>query len=262
MTGERDGADTPDPGELSELLRYGPLRILGRMPWSSNATFLVEFEAAAGTGNGEPTDPGGTVPPAQVRGVYKPAAGERPLWDFPPGLWRREIATYELSTGLGLDLVPLTVHRVEGPFGEGSLQLFVPARFEEHYFTIRDDAHGELAEQLRLLCALDLIANSADRKSGHCLIDGADHIWAIDNGLTFHVEDKLRTVIWDFAGKPLPVRARKALEGLCETGPPSALVELLDRDEIAALLRRAESLLAAGRFPFDPSGRRYPWPLV
>ncbi len=136
--------------------------------------------------------------------IYKPQRGERPLWDFPSGtLGRREVATYLVAEAVGWGLVPPTVLR-EGPYGSGSVQLFVEAQEEIHFFTIQDDAR--YADDLRRLAALDVICNNADRKAGHCLVDVDGRLWAIDNALTFHVDPKLRTVIWDFAGTPLPAR--------------------------------------------------------
>src|SRR5207244_2601929 len=111
--------------------------------------------------------------------IYKPHRGERPLWDFPDGLFRREVAAYVLSETLGWRLVPETVLRDEAPFGIGSLQRFVEADFEQHYFTLLEgdeSTHGAL----RAMCAFDLLLNNADRKSGHVLIDGDGHIWGID----------------------------------------------------------------------------------
>ena len=212
------------------------------MPASSNATFLVELTLD------------GTIGHA----VYKPGRGERPLWDFPPALFRREIAAYLLSESLGWGLVPLTIER-EGPFGEGSMQSFVPADFAQHYFTLREDtAHHD---RLRRICLFDLVANNADRKSGHCLI-AADGIYAIDNGLTFHVDPKLRTVIWDFGGEPIPSSLLDDVRRLVDGDLPAALVALLSRDERNSLIGRARAVLADGVFPVDHSGMRYPWPLV
>ena len=235
---------TPGAAEMTELLSRGSIEILGLMPWSSNGTYLVQVT------RGEDHAPA----------IYKPERGERPLWDFPGALWKREVATYELSRSLGFGSVPTTVARVSAPMGRGSLQAFVPALFSEHYFTLRD--RSELAEQLKTLCALDLIANSADRKGGHCLIDEHNQIWAIDNGLSFHEEAKLRTVIWDFAGEPLPNRSAEAMQHLLETGLGAELVELLTPAEQQATLRRTQQVLAEGHFPFDRTGRSYPWPLV
>jgi uncharacterized repeat protein (TIGR03843 family) len=211
------------------------------MPWSSNATFLVELTLNGAIGHA----------------VYKPRRGERPLWDFPPALYRREIAAYLLSEALGWGLVPLTIER-EGPFGDGSLQQFVPADFEQHYFTLREDARHR--ERLRQICLFDLIANNADRKAGHCLLcDGV--IYAIDNGLTFHVEPKLRTVIWDFAGEAIPAPRLADVRRLMAEIPAS-LAALLERDERKALIARAHRVVNDAVFPADSSGMRYPWPLV
>ena len=219
------------------------MTLKGRLPRSTNATFLVEV----------------VLDGASALGVYKPARGERPLWDFPPGLFKRELAAYLLSEALGWDLVPLTIRR-EGPYGEGSLQEFVHADFRQHYFTLNEDPahHARLAR----ICAFDLIANNADRKSGHCLLGPDGRVWAIDNGLCFNVEPKLRTVIWDFAGQPLPDGVRDDLRALVKRGLPAVFEELLAEDERHVLLARAKRLAQVGKFPVDGSGERYPWPPV
>jgi uncharacterized repeat protein (TIGR03843 family) len=191
--------------------------------------------------------------------VYKPFRGERPLWDFPNGLGRREVAAWELSEALGWGLVPPTVLR-EGPLGEGSVQWFVDADFEQHYFTLLEDERHHPA--LRRICAFDLVANNTDRKSGHCLLDEDGRIWAIDNGLAFHEEFKVRTVIWEFGGEPVPEDVLGDLERLVEDGLSDSFEGLLDADERRAVLLRAEALARDGVFPVDHSGRRYPWPLV
>jgi uncharacterized repeat protein (TIGR03843 family) len=191
--------------------------------------------------------------------VYKPARGERPLWDFPPGLFKREVAAWELSEALGWGLVPRTIRR-DGPFGEGALQHFIDADFEQHYFTLRDDAAHH--DQLRRICAFDLITNNADRKSGHCLLAPDGRIYGIDNGLCFHVEPKLRTVIWDFAGETIPAPIVADLSRVLTAGLPPSLARLLPRPEREALLARTRALVQAGCFPADDSGYRYPWPLV
>src|SRR2546423_1712299 len=196
------------------------------------------------------------APPA----IYKPQRGERPLWDFPRGLFKREIAAYLLSEALGWGLVPLTLARKDGPYGEGSLQLFVDADFEQHYFTLYEDARHR--ERLERLCVFDLIANNADRKSGHCLLGPDGAIYAIDNGLCFHVEPKLRTVIWSFGGEPIPDGLRDDLRRFAAAPLPDALAALLAPAECRALLARAHALVQQGRFPTDASWVRYPWPLV
>jgi uncharacterized repeat protein (TIGR03843 family) len=191
--------------------------------------------------------------------VYKPGRGERPLWDFPPGLFKREIAAWELSEALGWGLVPRTIRR-DGPFGEGALQRFIEADFEQHYFTLREDrAHHD---QLRRICAFDLVTNNADRKSGHLLLAPDSTIYGIDNGLCFHVDPKLRTVIWDFAGEPIPATIVDDLSRLLARGLPPVLARLLPRPEREALLARMRRLIEAGHFPADDTGYRYPWPLV
>ena len=234
-----------DRSQALDLLRTGEVDVLGRMPWSSNATLLVEVRGAAGC----------------LRAVYKPRRGERPLWDFPPGLDRREVATYELSHWLGWDLVPETVLRDDGlPFGGGSLQRFVPFDVEAHYFTLLEDPARHAA--LRMIGCFDLLANSADRKGGHCLAGDDGRIWAVDNGLSFHWERKLRTVIWDFGGEPVPDDLLAAAVRLVDDGGPTALAELIDEDERAALTERAAAVVVDGTFPVDHTGRCYPWPLV
>ncbi|MCU4185809.1 SCO1664 family protein [Acidiferrimicrobium sp. IK] len=214
------------------------------MPWSSNGTYLTVVAADNGT----------------LEAIYKPGHAERPLWDFPDGLYRREVAAYELACRLGWDLVPETVLRDDGPLGAGSLQRFVAADFEQHYFTLlEEEAHHD---QLRLMAVFDVVANNADRKGGHCLIDGAGHIWGIDHGLCFHESFKLRTVIWDFAGEELDAATLDALRGLIGDGPGPALERLLSATELDAMERRARALVRAGTLPEPRSERPYPWPLV
>jgi hypothetical protein len=235
-----------DPAPAAEVLAAGELEVLGRMRYSSNATFLARV-----VGDG-----------AVVPAVYKPRRGERPLWDFPTGtLCQREVATYELSEALGWGLIPATVLR-DGPLGEGMVQRFVDHDPEEHYFTLLE----EHAERFRLFAVFDLLVNNADRKGGHCLRsrpDGA--IVGIDHGLTFHPAWKLRTVIWDFAGELVdPVAA----EGVCrvaqlDAGIVDPLTPLLSPLELEAMQQRAAELLTTGTMPEpDPGYHSVPWPLV
>jgi uncharacterized repeat protein (TIGR03843 family) len=234
----------PAPDHLT-LLGCGEVEILGRMPWSSNRTYLASC----------------TIDEAELAAIYKPGRGERPLWDFGDNLWRREVAAYEVSEATGWNLVPETIARDDGPLGEGSLQRFVAADFEQHYFTLLADDRNH--DRLRSICAFDLVVNNADRKSGHCLLGEDGTIWAIDHGLCFHREPKLRTVIWEFGGDPLPDSAVEALSRLSGDGPPPSLALLLEQAEIDAIKKRAARLLARGKLPESPSGgARYPWPLV
>jgi len=234
----------PCEPSVRDILTRGEVELQGRMPWSSNATFLVES----------------CLDGVSIPAIYKPHKGERPLWDFPSGLYQREVATYELSAALGWDLVPLTVLREEAPLGIGSLQQFVDADFEQHYFTLlEDEQHHEVFKKI---CAFDILANNTDRKSGHVLIDTAGHIWCIDHGLNFHHEFKLRTVIWDFGGEPVPQALLDDIERFVDDGLPASLAILLDTFERDAVLTRARAVLAEKVFPIDTTGRRYPWPLV
>jgi uncharacterized repeat protein (TIGR03843 family) len=176
----------------------------------------------------------------------------------------REVAAYLVCDALGWGLVPPTVLR-QGPHGLGSVQFFVHAREEAHYFTIQDDP--EYAGDLMRLAAFDVVANNADRKSGHCLVDHQGRLWAIDNALTFHDRPKLRTVIWDFAAQPLPegvLADLQALRGLLVHGTQltQALDHLLSEDEVAALHHRLHRLIETAHFPEPGPGRVIPWPLV
>lgn len=240
---------TPDGGlQLESALvemANADLTVEGRLPWSSNLTFLVSV--------------GGDDLPI-CRAVYKPAQGEQSLWDFPDGLYRREAAAYALSEALGWGVVPPTVVRDDGPFGNGSLQLFVDADYEQHYFPLVEA--GDYDDVLRTICAFDVVANNADRKSGHVLLGAGERLWAIDHGLCFHHLPKLRTVIWDFAGDAVPAPLLADLERLSQE-VPDELSRLLTARERRALVDRAASLVSSAVFP-EPAGERppYPWPLV
>ncbi|HEX4978652.1 MAG TPA: SCO1664 family protein [Acidimicrobiales bacterium] len=226
------------------LLATGTLDVKGRMPWSSNGTFLV---AVAGADTA-------------CDAVYKPVRGERPLWDFPPGLYRREVAAFELDRALGWGFVPETIVRHDAPLGVGSLQRFVDASFDEHYFTLLD--RPELHDQLRRIALFDILANNADRKSGHCLLDRDGWVWGIDHGVCFADEPKLRTVIWDFSGEEVPTRLKDDVARLRDQGLPQRLCDMLAPEEVDALLRRIDAVLRMKRFPDPGPGRPYPWPLV
>ena len=225
------------------LLHKGDIEIIHRMPYSSNATFLATI-----TLNGSST---------QV--IYKPMRGERPLWDFPPGLHRREVAAYRLSEALGFHFVPPTVLR-DGPAGEGSIQFFIDADLEAHYFTLFEQ-HPELHDVFRAICAFDIVINNTDRKAGHCLIDKRQQVWAIDHGVCFSSDFKLRTVIWEFGGEALPENVRESIANLASKVPLD-IATLLEDDEVSALQERAKWLADSGVLPVDRSRSRYPWPLV
>jgi len=235
--------------QVLEILQYGDMReVHGLMPWSSNYTFLVSVDHDG----------------RELLAVYKPIQGERPLWDFPHGsLAQREVAAFLVSTTLEWHLVPPTVLR-EGIYGPGAVQLFIDHDFEEHYFTMRERPPAVIAR----VVAFDVITNNADRKAGHILRDRAGRIWVVDHGLTFHVQPKLRTVLWDFAGQPLPSDILEDLRRLLEVlhDPNHTLVNqlanLIRPSEIAAFRRRVTQLVQTGHFPSPGSGYCVPFPPV
>lgn len=232
-----------------EALARGELSIEASMPYSSNYTLLstVEHEEL------------------RLLAIYKPRRGERPLWDFPRGtLYRREAAAYLISEALGFGLVPPTVVR-DGPYGVGSVQLFITSDEDAHLFTMLKE--GVYDAVIRRLCAFDSLVNNADRKSGHCLKGLDGRLWAIDHGLCFHYEHKLRTVLWDYAGEPLPPDVLQALRGLRdalkrEAALAETLDALLEQAELRALRRRLERLVDGGVYPSPGSGPNVPWPPV
>lgn len=222
--------------------------MLGLLPYSSNYTFLTKVRAGG----------------AEVLAVYKPSSGERPLWDFAVGtLARREVASYLVSEAAGWRIVPGTVLRADGPEGEGSLQLFVDHDPNEHYFTLME----QRTDELRAFAAFDVVVNNADRKAGHVIRDEDDRLWAVDHGLTFNVEPKLRTVIWGYADEALGPRLRTDLEKLgqklsSKRGLGRDLAKLLSQAEADATLERVEGLLVDDRFPAPSEDRPLPWPLI
>lgn len=229
---------------LRLVLETGHVELVGRMPYSSNGTFLSHVR------RGEDATPA----------IFKPAMAERPLRDFPPGLWQREVAAYELSLALEWHLVPMTVTREIDSLGLGSLQQFIQARFDEHYFTLV--AKTEHHRALRRFCAFDLVANNTDRKGGHILVDCHKRLWGIDHGLCFGTHTRLRTVIWDFGGDELTEQERRALLAIADV-PPAAFDNLLSFAEIDELRNRARLLAEVGALPFIPEHHRgYPWPML
>jgi len=233
---------------ILKALENGQLEMEGLVSWGSNYTFLVHL-----TNESEEMD-----------AIYKPSRGERQLWDFARGtLCLRERAAYLVSDALSWSIVPPTILR-EGPHGWGSLQFFVDHDPQIHYLTIQ----GEYIEQSQQIALFDVIINNADRKSGHVIVDEDDRLWAIDHGVSFHDEHKLRSVIWDFAGQPIPEKLREDLVAfqswLCYGNDPilKELGQLLDRTEMEALETRLMRLIEDGIFPHPGPGRHYPWPLV
>ncbi|ABU60281.1 MULTISPECIES: SCO1664 family protein [Roseiflexus] len=236
-------------GEVLALLTNGKMEIQGMMPWSSNYTLLV------------------TVRDGDLEGlaVYKPRRGERPLWDFPRGtLCQREFAAFLLSEALGWSLVPPTVLR-DGPYGYGSVQLYIDCDQDAHLFTMQKE--GGYDDQLARLAAFDILSNNADRKSGHCLKGTDGRLWAIDHGICFHAEPKLRTVLWDFAGEPI---CEEIMVDLCALREDvrnggrfiRALEGLLAPEEVRAFRRRLDRLIETGCYPDPGAARTIPWPPV
>jgi uncharacterized repeat protein (TIGR03843 family) len=239
--------------DVLQALQNGNLIVRGEFLWGSNYTFLAEIEYQS----------------LSLKGVYKPNRGERPLWDFPAAtLARREVAAFLVSEALGWNLVPPTVYRDHGPLGPGSLQFFVEHDPEQHYFNFSDEER----QRLRPVVLFDLLINNADRKGSHILLDHQNRLWCIDHGLCFHVEDKLRTVIWDFVGEAVPDRLCADLVQLKEhlqsprvgtSALADKLAPFLSRSEIRALASRAGSFAERGFFPApDPSRRPFPWPQI
>ncbi len=238
-----------DTERVIQLLTCGVMREAhGMLRWSSNSAFLVSI----------------TDDTTKILTVYKPQRGERPLWDFPDGtLCYREVAAYHVSAALGWHIVPPTVLR-DGLRGPGSVQYYVPHNPEINYFTLDETYH----DQLRRFAAFDYLINNADRKGGHCLLDSDGHLWGIDHGIGFHGAPKLRTVIWDFAGQPVPAPLLTDIERVhCALDEPSnplrrELGRLLADNEITALLTRMRKMLQRREYPRPGPGPNYPWPPV
>ncbi|MFD8214622.1 SCO1664 family protein [Streptomyces sp. NPDC059697] len=261
----------------AELLALGELKVRGRIREASNAVLYcsVSYEGR------------------DAFCVYKPVAGERPLWDFPDGtLAQREVAAYEVSEATGWGLVPTTVLR-DGPYGEGMCQLWIEAlpeadgdgllalvEAEEPEAGWKAIGFAEVGEgetallvhaddvRLRRLAVLDAVINNADRKGGHLLPAGEGRLYGIDHGVTFNAENKLRTLLWGWAGESLTPEAVEVLASLRDglaSGAPLAtrLAELITTAEINATRARVEAMLAAGKHP-EPSGEwpAIPWPPV
>jgi uncharacterized repeat protein (TIGR03843 family) len=241
----------PNLEKLLVNLLEAEMELQGLMPWSSNYTFLSSLIVP------EETSP--------LLAIYKPCAGERPLWDFPEGsLCRREFVSYLISQGLGWPNVPPTVLR-DGPQGRGSVQLFVEAEYEAHYFNMR--SIPALTQEFQQIALFDYIVNNADRKGGHCLRDKKGRLWAIDHGLTFHTDFKLRTVIWEFCNQAIPANLLDDLKRLQQLTAEASdfwqiLVQFISSREIRALRKRLDALVSTGHFPDQHPGRNVPFPPV
>jgi len=243
----RDGADGITEPDVVELLSAGELEIEGRVVDASNATFYCRVEAQG----------------RAAACVYKPVAGERPLWDFPDGtLAEREVAAYEVSAATGWSVVPPTVYR-QGPAGPGMVQLWIDV---DDTVNIARLMRRRDLDQLRRIAVFDAVINNADRKGGHLLPTPDGHVWGVDHGVTFNDEDKLRTVLWQWAGEPLPNDARAVLARLAgeldgELG--DRLAELLTGREVRRTKARVQRLLRSGRHPEPGDGwPPVPWPPI
>ena len=238
-----------DKSSLLTALQNGNLDLQGQFLHGSNYTYLAQLSYAD----------------ARFKVVYKPTRGEQPLCDFPSAtLAKREVAAFLMSEALGWDLVPPTVYRRKGPMGPGSVQQYIEHDPNYHYFNFNE----EDKQCLRSSVAFDLIINNADRKGSHVIIDDNRHIWLIDHGVCFHRDEKLRTVIWDFAGETIPLDLVDCTRRLLpQLQPESTFVDnllvYLKPGEVRALANRTRQLLKEGVFPLPPDDRRvYPWPPV
>ncbi|WP_327257405.1 SCO1664 family protein [Streptomyces sp. NBC_01244] len=261
---------------LEALLARGELTVVGRIREASNAVLLCTV----------------THGDASTDCVYKPVKGERPLWDFPDGnLAQREVAAYLVSEATGWGLVPPTVLR-DGPYGEGMVQQWIETGEspEAELLALVDGeeagegwkpvAFAEVGEgrtallvhaddeRLRRMSVLDAVINNGDRKGGHLLPAPGGRLYGIDHGVTFHTEDKLRTLLWGWAGEPLTEEAGSvlsSLEAALAAGQPLAtrLAELVTTAELDAVRARVALLLRTGKHP-QPSGQwpAIPWPPV
>lgn len=238
---------------LLDLLREADLEPVGRISSASNVTLLCRLGDGGADG--------------ELLAVYKPERGEAPLWDFPPGtLHRREVAAFVVDRALGWDMVPPTVLRADGPYGRGSVQLFVDHDPDRHYFALLEEGADAVLPQLRRMVVFDIVVNNADRKGSHVLLPPDGRIRLVDHGICFHAETKLRTVAWDFAGEPVPEDARddagRLADRLADGTDPATrrLGQLLDGDELDALRRRARATADLDRLPHPTGPRPLPWP--
>lgn len=234
--------------EIAERLAEWPINGIGLHPGGSNYVFVVRLAE-----DGE-----------EIFAIYKPAAGERPLRDFPYGtLHNREWAAYIIADALGWPAVPPTVVR-DGPHGIGSVQLFIDADFTKHYFNLRDERLDDYIP----VAMFDVLVNNADRKGGACLLDTDSRIWAVDHGLTFNPLARRRTVMFEFNGTPYPDDLLKSVENLMGTlGDAGSdlrekLTGALDEQEIDSLIRRGREMLKSCNFPHLDPDWNVPWPMI
>ena len=227
----------------TEIISSGEIVVVGRLVDASNATLLANIKDS---------DP-------KIEIIYKPVAGERPLWDFPDGdLASREYSAFLLSLMAGFNLVPLTVLR-DGPFGHGMVQEWID--IDETVDVIEYGQSND--DQLRKLALFDSVINNADRKFGHLLLDKQGVLKGCDHGISFHTEDKLRTVIWQFSSLQFNSEEIILLNKVIDLNLEQIFNEYLTASEINALRQRVDELLSTGMFP-EPSQIRpaVPWPPV
>lgn len=239
-----------NPALTRAVLEQGAMAVQGKFVFGSNSTYFVNISHQGKT----------------YKAVYKPIRGERPLWDFPHfSLANREVAAYLLSEQLGWDLVPTTVMRKKAaPLGKGSLQLYISHDLESHYFNFTEDQRSDCIK----VVLFDVIVNNADRKAGHLFFDDVGRLWAIDHGLCFHEQDKLRTVLWEFAGQPIPGPLLSDVKRLANDLKDSqdfiqSMSDYLTPSELGALRIRLKAIIESAVFPQPQKDRRsYPWPPV
>lgn len=282
LTGGSDDERASPTADI-DLLTTGTLEPLGQIREASNATLLCDVSIPASGEEGDRT----------ARCVYKPVRGEQPLWDFPDGtLAGREVASYLISRAMGLHLIPPTVLR-DGPYGVGMVQAWVepdaagddadddrlepvdlcaPEKIPDGWLpvlTARGPDGSPLVlvhadtPQLRRLAVLDLVINNADRKGGHILAGAGGALFGVDHGICLHGEDKLRTVLWGWAGQSLnddDLGAVRAVADALTDQLPEQLAELITQHEIAAVSRRVRNLLQHPEFPVPDRPRPIPWP--
>lgn len=237
---------------IINILQFGQINVIGQPLIGSNGTFLVKVTHSNNL----------------LHAIYKPERGEQPLWDFPPNsLSKREISAFIVSNLIGWNFVPPTIYRtIDAPFGQGSLQLFIPHNPRINYFYLQNKD----VKIIQKIVLFDAIINNADRKGGHIIQDEIEKIWLIDHGLCFHPDEKLRTVIWEFSSEKIPDDLRNNLERFLKNIDNNniklvkKLTKFLSSVEIFMVMKRTRNLLEMGVFPpiEQKTDRPYPWPLI